>query len=162
MIAVPGVPTVSAGLLDELGDESGQTPSTASVATESGAEFTVAPPDGWQVEQQPNRAVLRSGDAVVVVEAHDRDGRYVAQLAERLLRMDRVRGVSAAFDGGTVATGDGALSGGTCVVTTVDTVGTCAVLSDDDTVLYVQSRGNPDHPAPPVSTILDDLQRTRP
>ncbi|MGE2834071.1 hypothetical protein [Mycobacterium sp. SMC-4] len=157
MLAVPVIP----GLFAPHGDDQTSPVDAESVqlATESGLVVTAVPPDGWDVEQAPGGVVWRSGDALVLIEAHDLDGRDVDAMGERLMQMNRRSGFSPAYDGGRAQTGDGNMTGQTCVVTTVGMSGTCAVIADSDVVVFAQSLGDVDDPALPLDEVLAVIGR---
>lgn len=156
MLAVPVIPAFLALGSDAAPTSSGE---PVEVATESGEVITTVPPDGWEVASVPGGVVWESGDAFVRIEAHDLDGRDVDAVGERLMRMDRIRGFSPAFDGGRAQSGDGNLTGQTCVVTAAGRSGTCAVLADGDVVVLAQTLGDADTPALPLQDVLAAIGR---
>ncbi|MGE2732136.1 hypothetical protein ACQI4F_21940 [Mycolicibacterium vaccae] len=135
---------------------------SAQLATESGLVVTATPPDGWDVEPVAGGVVWRSGDAVVRIEAHDLDGRDPGAVGERLLQMDRRRGLWAAYDGAPAQSGDGRLTGQTCVVTAVGRSGACATLADGEVVVLAQTLGDVDDPALPLQDVLVAIGRAEP
>ncbi|WNG87168.1 hypothetical protein C6A87_025900 [Mycobacterium sp. ITM-2016-00317] len=157
MLAVPVVPAFLAlGSDDPAPSADGQ---TVEVATESGEVISTVPPDGWEVASLPGGVVWRSGDAFVHIEAHDLDGRDAEAVGERLMQIDRRRGFSAAYDGGQAQSGDGRLTGQTCVVTAAGMPGACAVIADDEVVVLVHTLGDVDTPAPPLQDLLAAIGR---
>ncbi len=162
MVGIPAVPSVLAGLLSSSEWDAQAANASADLATDDGVEVVTAPPAGWDVLDEGDRLAFRSGDAVVLVDVYDRAGRDVDAMAERLLRLDRMRGINAARDGGQAANGDGTLRGPTCVVTTRVSTGTCAVVADDDVVVYVRTLGSPAQPALPLTEALESVRRGQP
>ncbi|CAN3131268.1 hypothetical protein ACNUDN_25530 [Mycobacterium sp. smrl_JER01] len=157
MLAVPLFPAFLQLGSDDDSPQSAGAP--VELATESGVILTAVPPDGWDVDSVAGGVVWRSGDAFVRIEAHDLGGRDMDTVGQRLMRMDRVRGFSPAFDGGRAASGDGRLTGATCVVTSTGHSGTCAVIGDDDVVVLAQTLGAPESPALPLQDVLDAIGR---
>ena len=157
MLAVPGIPAfLLSGSDDPAPAADGQ---TVEVATESGEVISTVPPDGWEVASVPGGAVWQSGGAFVHIEAHDLDGRDAEAVGERLMQMDRRRGFSPAYDGGQAQSGDGRLTGETCVVTAAGMSGACAVIADDEVVVLVQTLGDVDTPALPLQDLLGAIGR---
>lgn len=156
MLAVPAIPAFLALGSDDVPTSTGE---PVEVATESGEVITTVPPDGWEVTSVPGGVVWQSGDAFVRIEAHDLDGRDVDAVGERLMRMDRIRGLSPAYDGGRAQSADGSLTGQTCVVTAAGRSGTCAVLADGDVVVLAQTLGDADTPALPLPDVLAAIGR---
>ncbi len=84
-----------------------------------GAAVAIAAPDGWQVQNLGDQAILRGDGGAVFVQLYDLDGRDPQAVAKRLMRSNRVDDVHTTLDGGgRIATADGSLSGDTCVALT--------------------------------------------
>lgn len=160
LVLIAGVPTV---LADALVTPNEDPVASGPVVLESvaGQPVDVVPPAGWTVRDRGSSVTFRSGPASVSVEVYDRGGRDVDAMAERLRRLDRLRGLNAAPDGGEVRTADDSLGGASCLLTGVDTTGVCAVLADDDdvVVVMVQTTGTPDDPALPLTAVLAGVSR---
>lgn len=162
LIAIAAVPTVAAMLV--LGDAEGDPQPDGPVAAISaeGAVVSVDPPADWLVSQQGSMVMYQSGDARVFIEVYDRGGRDVDRVTERLMRLDRLRGISSALDGGTISSGDGELAGATCVLTAPGAVGRCAALADDDVVVFVQTVGTAGDPPLGLDEVAASLSRSDP
>jgi hypothetical protein len=75
------------------------------------------------------------------------------------MRADRITGASAALTGEDVATADSSLSGQACELVAGDRLGECAFLADDDVIVWVQTLGSVDQPAPPLDVVLAPIGR---
>ncbi|MCV7299696.1 hypothetical protein H7J93_08610 [Mycobacterium barrassiae] len=157
LIGVPGIPMAAASMVD---DDAWQSASeTALVASENGNQIVVAGPPGWDEREFGNGISYRNGDELVIVQVFDRDGRDVGAVAQRLMRADRITGASAALTGEDVATADGSLIGQACELVAGDRLGECAFLADDDVIVWVQTLGSVDQPAPPLDVVLAPIGR---
>lgn len=164
MIAVPGVPALANQVLPEREWETAGFDDNIEVTTDDGIIITAEPPEGWQVQDQGNAALLRNDSApgaVVIIQAYDLDGRDAQAVAERLMRSTRVGGINTALDGGRIATADGSLTGDTCIALTDSNTGTCAYLTDGEVIVSVVSLGSPDSPAAAIADIVAPLTRAR-
>lgn len=159
LLAVPGLPTVANAVLPEPQRDNAGTTDVVDIATDAGNAIVLRPPAGWRISDRGNQAVLRDGDSVVLVRIFDRGDRDPQAVAQRLMRADRVRGISTALDGGTISTADGALSGTTCVAVSENVTGSCAFLADDDVVVSVLALGSPDDPALPIAKLVEPITR---
>ncbi|WP_094285909.1 hypothetical protein [Mycobacterium lehmannii] len=143
LIAVPGIPMAAAAMVDDDAWQPGS--ETAQVASEDG-----------------NGIGYRSGDELVIVQVFDRGGRDVDAVARRLMRADRVTGSSAAMTGETITTADGTLTGEACELVAGDRLGECAFLADDEVIVWVQTLGTADQPAPPLDVVVAPIRRDQP
>ena len=159
-LAVPGVPMLAAHLLAADPWETAEGP--VQLTTDAGSEVVVSSPPGWDVLASGDGVSFRSGEALIAVQANDRDGRDVVAVAERLMRIERLEGVNAALTGEEIATGDSALSGQTCVLVGDKVIGSCAFVADDDVVVWVQVMGTVDDPAPNLSDVVRTITRAQP
>jgi hypothetical protein len=159
-LAVPGVPMLAAELLAADPWETADGP--VQLTTDAGSEVVVSAPPGWDVLASGDGVSFRSGEALIAVQANDRDGRDVVAVAERLMRIERLEGVNAALTGEEIATGDRALSGQTCVLVGDKVIGSCAFVADDDVVVWVQVMGTVDDPAPNLSDVVRTITRGQP
>ena len=98
----------------------------------------------------------------VLVQVYDRSDRDPNAVAQRLIRSNRVAGVTSALDGGRIASADGGLTGETCVAVADNRTGTCAFLADDEVVVSVLALGDAEHPAPAIDEVVSDLTRSTP
>lgn len=159
LLAVPGIPGVAAALLPETRWETARVTDVVDIATDEGNAIVIRPPDGWQVSDRGNQVVLRDGASVVLVRIFDRGDRDPQAMARRLMRADRVRGISSAPDGGTISTADGTLTGTTCLAVSENATGSCAFLADNDVVVSVVTLGGPDDPPPPIESLVESITR---
>ncbi|MGE2718118.1 hypothetical protein [Mycolicibacterium celeriflavum] len=160
LIAVPGIPMAAAAMVD---DDAWQSASeTTMVASEDGNEIAVAGPAGWDTREFGNGVSFRSGDELVIVQVFDRGGRDVDAVARRLMRADRLTGASAALTGENVTTADGTLNGVGCELVANDRLGECAFLADDDVIVWVQTLGTAEEPAPPLDLVVAPIRREQP
>ncbi|KUI45195.1 hypothetical protein AU197_13225 [Mycobacterium sp. IS-1590] len=160
LIAVPGIPMAAAAMVE---DDAWQPSSETTVlASEDGNEISVAGPAGWDAREFGNGVGYRSGDELVIVQVFDRGGRDVDAVARRLMRADRVTGSSAAMTGEIVTTADGTLTGVGCELVAGDRLGECAFLADDDVIVWVQTLGTADQPAPPLDLVVAPIGREQP
>lgn len=160
LIAVPGLPMAAAAMVDEDAWQPGS--ETTMVASEAGNEIVVAGPYGWDAREFGNGVSFRSGDELVIVQVFDREGRDVDAVARRLMRADRITGASAAMTGDSVTTADGTLTGVGCELVADDRLGECAFLADDDVIVWVQTLGTADQPAPPLDLVVAPIKREQP
>lgn len=160
LIAVPGIPMAAAAMVDDDAWDSGS--GTTRVASEDGNAIVVAGPAGWDAREFGNGVSFRSGDELVIVQVFDREGRDLEAVARRLMRADRLTGASAALTGQTVTTADGTLTGEGCELVAGDRLGECAFLADDDVIVWVQTLGTPDQPAPPLDLVVAPIGREQP
>ncbi len=160
LIAVPGIPMAAAAMVE---DDAWQSASdTTTVASEEGNEIAVAGPSGWDAREFGNGVSFRSGDELVIVQVFDREGRDLGAVARRLMRADRLTGASAALTGENVTTADGTLTGVGCELVAGDRLGECAFLADDDVIVWVQTLGTADQPAPPLDLVVAPIGRGQP
>jgi hypothetical protein len=116
-------------------------------------------PDGWQVQDLGDQAVLRGDGGTVLLQVYDLDGRDPEAVAKRLMRSNRVGDVRTTLDGGRIATADGSLSGDTCVALTDDATGSCAYLSDGDVMLSVIALGSSRQSTPAIADVVAPFTR---
>lgn len=160
LIAVPGIPMAAAAMVDD--DAWQAATESAQVASENDNQVVVAGPPGWDAREFGNGISYRSGDELVIVRVFDRGGRDVDAVAHRLMRSDRVTGANAALTGEAVTTADGTLTGQACELVAGDRLGECAFLSDDDVIVWVQTLGTADQPAPPLDVVVAPISREKP
>lgn len=159
LLAIPGLPMLADAVLPEPDWETAETAQQVDVYTAEGHGVVVVAPDGWEAQDDGDSAVLRADGSVVLVQVYDRSGRDPESVAQRLMRANRIQGISSALDGGTVTSADGTLRGQTCVVVTTDTTGTCAYLMDDDVVVSVLSLGRAGQPGPPIADVVGPMAK---
>jgi hypothetical protein len=160
MVAVPLVPMIlDAALPQRPWDPAETVAEQVSAITDEGNVVVVATPQGWEALDQGDTAVLRNDGATLLIEAFDLDQRDPDAVAERLIRLHRIQGLTSALDGGTINTSDGTLGGNTCVVVTTSATGTCAFLHDNDVVISVVSLSERGQPAPPIDEVVDLVSR---
>lgn len=157
LLAIPGVPAIADALLPERAWETAGFDEAIEVTTAGGITVTAEPPEGWQIQDSGDSALLRHGTATVMIQVYDLEDRDPAQVTQRLMRSARFDGISTALDGGRITTADGALTGDTCVAVTSRATGTCAYLTDGDVLVAVTSLGVPDSPAAPLTDIVAPL-----
>ncbi|MGV0786936.1 hypothetical protein ABQF33_08445 [Mycolicibacterium sp. XJ2] len=160
LIAVPGIPMAAAAMVDDDAWQPGS--ETAQVASEDGNQVVVVGPSGWDAREFGNGIGYRSGAELVIVQVFDRGGRDVDAVARRLMRADRVTGSSAAMTGETITTADGTLTGEACELVAGDRLGECAFLADDEVIVWVQTLGTADQPAPPLDLVVAPIRRDQP
>lgn len=135
--------------------------SAVDIVSADGTVVDVTVPDGWESQDEGNRVYLRGEDTTVIVGVYDREGRDVRALADRLMRLDRIRGTTSTWDGGRISSSNGSLTGDTCVTVIVDdSTGTCAFVADDDVVISVVSLAAPGAAARPVQDVIDTITRS--
>ncbi|WP_304118746.1 hypothetical protein [Mycolicibacterium bacteremicum] len=161
LVAVPVVPLAANAALPERDWSTGAAEVTPiELVTAEGERVAVAAIDGWQVTDHGSSVTMHDDGAVVIIEAYDRLDRDPAAVAQRLMRANRLSGVSAALDGGVISGRDGsALTGDTCVAVTTTTTGSCAFLYDDDIVVSVVALADPDSPAPAIDAVAGLITR---
>ncbi|MCV7226770.1 hypothetical protein [Mycolicibacterium komossense] len=159
LIAVPGLPMLANELLPEPAWESAEATQQVDVYTAEGHGVVVTAPDGWEAQDNGDSALLRADGSIVAVQVYERSGRDPESVAQRLMRANRIQGISSALDGGTIASVDGTLTGQTCLVVTTDMTGTCAYLMDDDVVVSVISLARPGQPAPPIVDVVGPMMK---
>jgi hypothetical protein len=160
LIAIPLVPMIADAVLPEAEWETAESVHQVDIYTADGKGVLVTAPNGWEAQDGGDHTVLRSDDgSVVLVAVYDRAGRDPDSVAQRLMRANRIQGISSALDGGSIASGDGTLTGRTCVVVTTDATGTCAYLVDDDVVVSVISVGRAGHPALPITDVVAPMAK---
>lgn len=161
LLAVPLAPMAADAILpqrDWSADADDLTP--LSVVTENGESVDIDALDGWQVTDHGSSVTMRDEGTLVLIDAYDRQDRDPAAVAQRLMRANRLAGISAALDGGTISARDGsALSGDTCVAVTTSSAGTCAFLYDNDVVVSVIAFTDPDSQGPDIETIAGLITR---
>lgn len=163
LLAVPLVPITANAVLPErdwsTGAEDG---APLELITDNGEtiRINVDASRDWQITDYGSSATLRGDGTVVVIEAYDRVDRDPAAVAQRLMRANRIAGISAALDGGVISSpSNSSLSGDTCVAVTTTTTGTCAFLYDDDIVVSVIALNEPDSGAVPITSVADMITR---
>lgn len=160
LVAVPLAPLAANAALPERDWSTGAAEVTPiELVTAEGERVAVAARDGWQVTDHGSSVTMHDDGAVVIIEAYDRLDRDPAAVAQRLMRANRLSGVSAALDGGVISGNGATLSGDTCVAVTTDTTGTCAFLYDDDVVVSVIALTGPDSQGPDIDTIAGLISR---
>lgn len=159
LLAVPGIPTLVNSWLPEKEWESAQSTDAMTLTSVAGAAVAIVAPDGWQVQDLGDQAILRGDDGAVFVQVYDLDGRDPDAVARRLMRSNRVGDVHTTLDGGRVATADGSLSGDTCVALTDQATGTCAYLSDGDVMLSVIALGSSGRSTPAIADVVAPFSR---
>ncbi len=160
MLAVPLVPMIVDAALPERPWNPAETSAEeVSATTDGGNVVVIETPQGWEALDQGDTAVLRHDGATVLVEAFDLGERDPEAVAERLIRLHRIQGITSTLDGGTIETSDGAFGGNTCVVVTPSATGTCAFLHDNDVIISVVSLSEPGQPAPPIDQVIDLVSR---
>ncbi len=127
------------------------------IATAEGNRLSVVAPDGWVAQDLGDGAVLRAEGSTVLIQVFDLEGRDPDAVAQRLIRLNRVQGISSALDGGRIASADGTLSGTTCMAVTQAAAGTCAFLADEDVIVSVVALGPT---APPIADVVGPMTRT--
>jgi len=161
LLAVPLLPITADAVLPErdwsaAADES----APLELITENGDRVAVRAIDGWQVTDHGSSVRMRGERAVVVISAYDRSDRDPAAVAHRLMRANRIGGVSAAFDGGVITAKDEtSLAGDTCVAVTATATGSCAFLYDDDVVVSVIALAEPQGSVPPIDAVAELVSR---
>lgn len=157
LLAVPGVPMLANAALPEQDWRAAEDISEIDISTPDGHSMTIVAPDGWLAQDLGDSAVLRTEDAVVLIHAFDLEGRDPEAVARRLIRLNRVQGISSALDGGRVESADGVLAGSTCLAVTDAVAGSCAFLADDDMIVSVVSLGLT---APPIADVVGPMTRS--
>ncbi|GAB7067498.1 hypothetical protein H7J06_14385 [Mycobacterium hodleri] len=159
LIAVPGVPTLVNSWLPETVWETAESADVMTLTSVEGAAVAIAAPDGWQVQNLGDQAILRGDGGAVFVQLYDLDGRDPQAVAKRLMRSNRVDDVHTTLDGGRIATADGSLSGDTCVALTDQATGSCAYLSDDDVMVSVIALGGNRESTPTIADVVAPFTR---
>jgi hypothetical protein len=160
MLAVPLVPMILDATLPERSwNPAESSAEQVTAVTDEGNVVAVETPQGWDALDQGDGAVLRKDGSTVTVEVFDLDQRDPAAVAERIMRLHRVQGITSALDGGTIKSADGALTGDTCVAVTHSETGRCAFLHDGDVLVSVVSVAKPGQPAPPLDQIVQLIRR---
>lgn len=159
MLAVPGIPFALNSLLPQRDWGTAESGADLTVTTRNNT-LAITAPAGWQSRTTGDGLLLRNGDQRVLVQAFDVDQHDAAEAQRRVMRATRIGGITAAFDGGTISTADGALRGRTCVaIADDDVVGPCAYLTDDDVLVTVTSLGTPDTPAAGLEEFVAPLRK---
>jgi hypothetical protein len=159
LIAIPAVPTVLDIALPERNWDTVEAADQVDIISANGNSVVIDPPDNTKIQDQGDSAVLRTNTATITVAIYDKSDRDADLVTQRLLRMNRVEGINAALDGGNVATGDGALTGASCVLVAGESSGNCAFLSDDDVIVSVLTVADPGETAPPIDVIVGLLTK---
>ena len=159
LLAVPGVPMVVNSWLPERDWETAESTDAMSLTSVEGASVAIVAPDGWQVQDLGDQAILRGAGGAVFVQVYDLDGRDPVAVAKRLMRSNRVGDVHTTLDGGRIATADGSLSGDTCVAVTENATGSCAYLSDGDVMLSVIALGAGRQSTPAIADVVAPFTR---
>jgi hypothetical protein len=159
LLAVPGVPMLVTQWLapDPWGPAGASGP--VELTTVGGNEVVVPSRASWDVLQSGSAVSYRSDEALIEVQAYDREGRDLEPVAQRLMRANRLAGINATLTGEDIATDDHALSGRTCAMVGDETVGSCAFVADDDVIVWVQVLGTVDDPAPELSDVVGPITR---
>ncbi|WP_131701313.1 MULTISPECIES: hypothetical protein [Mycobacteriaceae] len=162
ILAVPLIPVTANAVLPERdwsADAEEVTP--VELVTDDGERIAIGAMDGWQIIDRGSSVIMREDGNLVLIQAYDRMDRDPAAVAQRLMRANRVDGVSAALDGGVISGNGATLSGDTCVAVTTDTTGTCAFLYDDDVVVSVIALTDPASQGPDIETIAGLITREK-
>ncbi|TQK32070.1 hypothetical protein [Arthrobacter sp. SLBN-53] len=160
ILAVPLIPvTANAVLPDRDWSADAEEVTPVELTTDGGEQVAVDVMDGWQIIDSGSSVVMHADGSVVMIQAYDRMDRDPAAVAQRLMRANRLEGVSAALDGGVISGNGATLSGDTCVAVTTDTTGTCAFLYDDDVVVSVIALTGPESQGPDIETIAGLISR---
>jgi len=159
LLAVPGIPTLVNSWLPETIWETAESVDAMTLTTVEGQSVAIVAPDGWQVQDLGDQAVLRGDGGTVLLQVYDLDGRDPEAVAKRLMRSNRVGDVRTTLDGGRIATADGSLSGDTCVALTDDATGSCAYLSDGDVMLSVIALGSSRQSTPAIADVVAPFTR---
>lgn len=154
LLAVPGIPTLANSWLPEKVWETADSTDELTLTSVEGAVVALAAPEGWEVQNLGDGAVLRGDGAAVLLQVYDLDGRDPEAVAKRLMRSNRVGDIHTTLDGGRIATADGSLSGDTCVAVTENTTGSCAYLTDGEVMLSVIALGQSQDKVPPLSDVV--------
>ncbi|MGU3651462.1 hypothetical protein [Mycolicibacterium sp. A43C] len=160
ILAVPLIPVTANAVLPERdwsADAEEVTP--VELTTDDGERIAIDAMDGWQIIDRGSSVIMREDGNVILIETYDRMDRDPAAVAQRLMRANRLSGVSAALDGGVISGNGATLSGETCVAVTTSTTGTCAFLYDDDVVVSVIALTAPDSQGPDIETIAGLITR---
>jgi hypothetical protein len=158
-ITIPTLPLIVDILLPEQDWDTAEAADKVDLVSADGHSIVVAPPDGWEIQDLGDAAVMRTDGVEVTVSIYDTFDRDPDRVAQRLMRANRVQGINAALDGGHVATADGSLSGDSCVVVTQESTGTCAYLVGDDVIVSVLAVADPDRPAPPIDEVVAPITK---
>ncbi|MET0702191.1 MAG: hypothetical protein ABWY93_21260 [Mycobacterium sp.] len=158
-LAVPTVPLIFDVLLPERDWDTAEAVDKVDLVSEDGHRIVVVPPDGWEIHDLGDVAVMRTDGVEVTVSIYDTFDRDPDQVAQRLMRANRVQGINSALDGGHVATADGSLSGDSCVVVTEESTGTCAYLVGDDVMVSVLAVADPDRSAPAIADVVAPITK---
>lgn len=156
---MPGVPTLVNAWLPERDWEAAESADVMTLTSVEGTTVAIAAPDGWQVQNLGDQAILRGDGGAVFVQLYDLDGRDPGAVAARLMRSNRVDDVHTTLDGGTIATADGSLTGDTCVALTDNATGSCAYLSDDDVMVSVIALGSTRESTPAIADVVAPFTR---
>jgi len=159
LLAVPGVPTVVNSWLPERDWQTAESTDAMTLTSVEGTAVAIVAPDGWQVQNLGDQAILRGDGGAVFVQLYDLDGRDPGAVAARLMRSNRVVDVHTTLDGGRIATADGSLTGDTCVALTDHATGSCAYLSDGDVMLSVIVLGGTRESTPAIADVVAPFTR---
>jgi hypothetical protein len=158
LVAVPGVPVAAARFVPDESWRPVTDRAAVSVTTDDNAGVTLVPPLGWQARDIPNGVMYHSADSVYTVRVYDRDeDKDMVAVAQRVLRAERLGGISAGFVDQPVATADGSLSGRACVLVSDQSVGQCAFLANSAVVVFVESLGSSSARAAPLDPIIGPM-----
>jgi hypothetical protein len=95
---------------------------------------------------------------MILVQIYDREGRDVDIVTQRLMRANRIGGITTALDGGHVGAVDGRLAGQSCVAILEDMSGPCAYLANDDLLVSIMALSDPDEATEPAPSITEVAQ----
>jgi hypothetical protein len=159
LLAIPAVPAIADAVLPEQVWETAVFDQMLTITSADGISVTATPPAGWQVHDLGTSAVLRDGNATVLFQVYDLEGRDPHAVALRLMRASRLDGISTTLDGGFIATAQGTLTGDTCIAVTAEATGTCAYLTDGEVLVSVVSLGASGSPSVPLGSLVGPLDR---
>ena len=162
MIALPTVPEVLDVVLPQpewAAAEPGEgDASVVDLYTMGGAAIEVAVPDDWVPDNHGDSATLYGPGQMILVQVYDREGRDVDIVTQRLMRANRIGGITTALDGGHVGALGGSLAGQSCVAILESMSGPCAYLANDDMLVSIMALSDPEEaegPAPSVAEVAE-------
>jgi hypothetical protein len=162
MIALPTIPQVLDLVLPQpewaasgVGEDDD---SVVELYTMGGAAIEVAVPDDWIPDNSGDSATLYGPGQMIMVQVYDREGRDVDTVTQRLMRLNRISGITTALDGGHVGAVDGNLAGLSCVAIVENMSGPCAYLANDDMLVSIMALSDPEEAEEPVPSIAEVAQ----
>ena len=162
MIALPTVPEVLDLVLPQPeweASESGEgDDALVDLFTMGGAAIEVAVPDDWVPVNRGDSATLYGPGQTIMIQVYDREGRDVDIVTQRLMRANRISGITTALDGGHVGAVDGSLAGQSCVAILENLSGPCAYLANDDMLVSIMALSDPDEAEGPAPSIAEVSQ----